>query len=155
MKIFKDINGGIVKLSFEPHSFNREPEHVLVICKMNEKWLLTNHSERGLEFPGGKVERGETLEQAARREVMEETGAAINKVQLIGEYEVTHKADSFVKAIFYAVIEKMEKRDHYYETTGPVLIDGDILEKRWEPQFSFIMQDEVISQSIHKILEQH
>ncbi|MBY0122849.1 RNA deprotection pyrophosphohydrolase [Bacillus sp. S/N-304-OC-R1] len=155
MKRFKDINGGMVKLSFMPHSFNCEPEHVLVICKMGEKWLLTNHSKRGLEFPGGKVERDETLEEAARREVMEETGASIKKLQLIGEYEVTNEAQTFVKAIFFASIARIEDKEDYFETAGPVLIDGDILEKRWEPQFSFIMQDEVIYHSIHRISDIH
>ena len=153
METFKDYNGGTVKLSFKSHSFAQKPEHVLVICKMNDKWLLTNHSVRGLEFPGGKVEQGESLEEAGRREVLEETGATINKLQFIGEYEVTDMNSSFVKAIFYAIIEKLESKEHYFETDGPVLIEGDLVTLRWNPQFSFIMKDCVIEKSILKIEE--
>ncbi|MEH7525637.1 nucleoside triphosphatase YtkD [Bacillus sp. JJ1503] len=153
METFKDFNGGTVKLSFKNHSFNQKPEHVLVICKMNDKWLLTNHSKRGMEFPGGKVELGESLEEAARREVIEETGATIKELQFIGEYEVSDAKSTFVKAIFYASIDKLDGKEHYFETKGPVLIEGDLLTLRWGPQFSFIMKDKVIEQSILKLMQ--
>ena len=37
-------------------------------------------------LPGGGVDRGETLEQAARREALEEAGATLGKLTLIGVY---------------------------------------------------------------------
>ncbi len=153
METFKDYNGGTVKLSFKQHSFAQKPEHVLVICKMNDKWLLTNHSVRGLEFPGGKVEQGESLEEAGRREVLEETGAIMKELRFIGEYEVSHINSSFVKAIFYGEIERIEEKDDYFETAGPVFIEGDILKLRKGPQFSFIMKDDVIEKSIKRIAQ--
>ena len=48
---------------------------MFVICRFYQQWLLTKHKIRGWEFPGGKKEEGETLEEAAIREVEEETGA--------------------------------------------------------------------------------
>ena len=40
----------------------------------------------GWFIPGGGLKRGETLEQAARREAFEETGAALGEIKLIGIY---------------------------------------------------------------------
>jgi 8-oxo-dGTP diphosphatase len=39
-----------------------------------------------LALPGGFVDIGETVENAARREVMEETGVAVRKISLVGIY---------------------------------------------------------------------
>lgn len=151
METFIDANGGVVKFSFSPHAFDKQPEHVLVICKKDKEWLLTNHKKRGLEFPGGKLEKGETLEEAARREVLEETGAILKQLELIGEYEVTLNEKTFVKAIFYGEVERVGENLHYYETEGPVLIEGNILDLRWGDEYSFIMKDEVVERSILRI----
>lgn len=40
----------------------------------------------GWFMPGGGVKRGETLEQAARREAYEETGAELGSLTLMGTY---------------------------------------------------------------------
>lgn len=153
MDKFLDYNGHTVTMSFDKDAFGQSPAHVLVICEFNGKWLLTRHTKRGLEFPGGKVEYGETLDEAARREVMEETGAELNELIYIGEYMVENKGESFVKAIFFGRVKSLESQEQYYETGGPVLLSGDILKERWGEAFSFIMKDKVIENSVEKILK--
>lgn len=57
------------------------PKHIIVVSclvRNNEgKILLIRHPRRGWEVPQGRVEEGEDLLAAARREVREETGTEV------------------------------------------------------------------------------
>ncbi|MFD0827194.1 RNA deprotection pyrophosphohydrolase [Neobacillus sp. M.A.Huq-85] len=145
---FIDQNGNKVELSFSKKSFPDEAKHVLVICQYKDSWLLTCHKRRGLEFPGGKREEGETLEEAARREVLEETGAHLGEVKRIGEYRVIDPKGPFVKAIFWGIVSTLNKTNTYYETNGPVLVKGDLLQLRFGDEYSFIMKDRVVEECL-------
>jgi 8-oxo-dGTP diphosphatase len=151
MEVFKDYNGGTVRLSFRKGSFTQKAKHVLVICRYEDSWLLTDHRERGWEFPGGKCETGETVEEAAGREVREETGALLEDLQFLGEYEVELDGQAFVKAIYWGRAAELEKMGSYMETDGPVLFKGDLMAERMDSRFSFIMKDDVVKRSIEML----
>ena len=148
MYIFKDFYHNTVELSFEKHPFSTDPKHVWVICKYNDKWLLTDHQRRGYEFPGGKVEEGESPEQAAKREVLEETGGNVSTIHYLGQYRVTGRDKIIVKNIYFAEINELLTQKHYFETNGPVLISEFPPNIKKDRRFSFIMRDDVFSHSL-------
>jgi 8-oxo-dGTP diphosphatase len=148
---FMDISGNDVLLSFSANSFEEKATHVLVICQSKNGWFLTKHKKRGLEFPGGKVEFGESLEDAARREVYEETGGIVADLVKIGEYRVKDPNGPFVKTVFWSEIEWIDEKNDYLETNGPVTVAGDILQLRFGDEYSFIMKDRVIEECIKQI----
>lgn len=60
---------------------------VRVMMIMDGKALLVRQTYvPGWFMPGGGLKRGETLEQAARREAREETGAELGDLHLMGVY---------------------------------------------------------------------
>jgi len=153
MYTFMDYYKNKVKFSFSNHPFSKEPKHVWVICHYKNKWLLTSHKDRGLEFPGGKVERGETAEEAAVREVKEETGGIVGQLLYIGQYLVEGKGGTIIKNVYYALIDELTQQPTYYETNGPVLLEEIPKDVKINKKYSFIMKDDVLTQSLNYILK--
>lgn len=144
MNIFRDYYNNEVKLSFSDHPFSENPKHVWVICRFKKDWLLTRHKDRGFEFPGGKVEKGETAEQAASREVMEETGGTVDELTYIGQYIVSGKADTVIKNVYFARICDISPQETYFETAGPVRLPEIPKDVKSNALYSFIMKDGVL-----------
>lgn len=142
---YTDLNGFACSLSFNKGVFQIESRHVLVIAKFNGKWLLTEHKERGLEFPGGKAEAGESLAEAAKREVYEETGAVIDELEWFAEYLV-HSEPPFSKTVFTGTVAAVDEID-LMETNGAVLVDSLDLDS----DFSFLMKDEGMKQIMERV----
>ncbi|MEK3807541.1 RNA deprotection pyrophosphohydrolase [Bacillus sp. FSL H8-0547] len=150
---FKDYYHNEVHLSFEEHPFSEKPKHVWVICRYGNRWLLTIHRDRGYEFPGGKVEKGENPSDAALREVKEETGASVSKLHYVGQYKVVGKEKTIIKNIYYAEIDEIIPQADYLETEGPILFETLPTDIGRNRRFSFIMKDDVLLKSMERVLE--
>ncbi|MBB2479659.1 NUDIX domain-containing protein [Bacillus sp. APMAM] len=68
-----------------------DPKHFVsagaVVIDDEGKLLLIRGPRRGWEQPGGQVELGESIEEAVKREVKEETGIDIEVTKFCGIYQ--------------------------------------------------------------------
>ena len=92
-------------------SSRRYPEHphvaVGAVVIHDNQVLLVKRGKPPAEgewaIPGGNVELGETLQQAAEREILEETGVTVQAKEIIYTFESIHK-DPEGGVIFHYVI---------------------------------------------------
>ena len=91
----------------------------VIVSKSNGKWVFCKHKERDTyEVPGGHRENGETILEAAKRDLFEETGAIAFDIKPVCVYSVTGKTrvnetgeESF-GMLYYAEISAFEKELH-------------------------------------------
>lgn len=145
---FRDERDCLV--AFSPKAEFGEAWHVLVLCQFQGQWVLTRNRKRGLEFPGGKREKGETIEEAAIREVYEETGGVASDLHFLGQYKVYDPIKPFVKSIYYTELSEMKWKQDYLETDGPVLWPTLPKDIKGDSNFSFIMKDEILPLSLQQ-----
>ena len=69
---------------------NEELTRVVCVSKYKDKYVFSYNKKRnGWEIPGGHIEEGETWEEAAKREMYEETGATKINVITISVYKTS------------------------------------------------------------------
>jgi 8-oxo-dGTP diphosphatase len=90
---------------------NEELTRVVCVSKYKDKYVFSYNKKRnGWEIPGGHIEEGETWEEAAKREMYEETGATKIELEPINIYKIT----SYV-LLCYCKILKMEELPKEFE----------------------------------------
>lgn len=103
------------------------PSHcfALVVVRWDDRFLLVHERKHDQKrfLPAGRVEKGETFQQAARRETLEESGVKVRLTGLIGLEHTPTKQGSRFRVIF--VGEPMNPEEI---KTHP---DEHSLEARW------------------------
>ena len=74
----------------------------VILLRENEVLLIRHTYRDGWYFPGGGVDKGETLEAAARREAEEEAQATVGAIELLGVYANFREGKSDHIAVFCA-----------------------------------------------------
>ena len=72
----------------------------VILVRGGEVLLVRTTYHRTWSLPGGGVQRGETLEQAARREAAEEVGATLGELKLLGVYSSFREGKSDHVTVF-------------------------------------------------------
>jgi len=121
-----DMNGKLYKVS--PAKLSFRPSVYGVIIK-NKKILLFKQTDGNYDFPGGGIEIDETIDEALKREVWEETGFKIKKGKLLDCFTSFFYA-RYRKKFFNTVLV-------YYECgiTGGKLTKKNL--EKWEKEYGF------------------
>lgn len=103
---------------FRPHTRGAK---CIVEYKGKILFVRLSYSHKGWTLPGGKVKRGESFLEAARRETFEETGIVLDSLVKVGEYvsRVEYKVDTV--EVFYS-----QAANEFFKVDG-----FEILEARW------------------------
>jgi 8-oxo-dGTP pyrophosphatase MutT (NUDIX family) len=82
----------------------RDPEGRLLLVRLS-------YADNGWSLPGGGAARGECMEQAAIRELREETGCTARNVRLVGRLEETLSGSPHTAHVFSCLTEDMPQPD--------------------------------------------
>lgn len=79
----------------------------VIVSKYRDKWIFCKHRRRDTwEIPGGHREAGEAIDDAAKRELFEETGAINYEIMPVCVYSVMWDEESY-GMLYYAEIAEL------------------------------------------------
>ncbi|MDC7223342.1 MAG: NUDIX domain-containing protein [Spirochaetales bacterium] len=83
-------------------------EFVVILARYEGKWIFVRHRERTTwEVPGGHIEPGESPDEAARRELWEESGAEKFDLTPLGDYSVDREGTVSFGRLYLARVESL------------------------------------------------
>ncbi|MEG0852863.1 MAG: NUDIX domain-containing protein [Angelakisella sp.] len=105
----------MIDVKFYEHVDDKLLKFAVIVSRFDGKWVFCKHKERNTyECPGGHRENGENIEDTAKRELWEETGAKLFALTPICVYSVrgndgaiTNKEETFGMR-YYASITSFE-----------------------------------------------
>ncbi|MBQ3041055.1 MAG: NUDIX domain-containing protein [Clostridia bacterium] len=82
----------------------------VIIAMMDGKYIFCKHRERKtLEIPGGHREENEAIDDTAKRELYEETGAISYSIKPLFSYEVISNGASSYGRLYFANVKSLEE----------------------------------------------
>ena len=106
-------------------------QYAVIVARYKHQWLFVRQTTRDTyELPAGRREPGETIEQTARRELWEETGATVYDLQSISAFYVGQRTvsendiqqDDSLGMLYFAEVYQLGQRPEDSEI-GELLTD--------------------------------
>lgn len=94
---------------YSPDSVREIPlTYAVIAARHGDGWILCRHRDRQTwEIPAGHIESGETAEEAARRELFEETGAVEFRLGPVCGYSVRDGLDIKYGMLCFADVRRL------------------------------------------------
>lgn len=126
----------MIKVTFYDEIEDSKIDFAVIVARTDGKWVFCKHKEREtFEIPGGHREKGEAIDEAAKRELYEETGALEYEISRLGIYSVMvddNKETESFGMLYYADIFKFEGELH--SEIEKIIITEDLVESWTYPE---------------------
>jgi len=106
---------------FEPDT---KLTYSVISAKFEGQWIFVRHHKRStFEIAGGHIESGENSDEAARRELMEETGALKFDIDCLATYSVTKDDITGYGRLYFAKVFEIGPLPDISEIAEVILLD--------------------------------
>ncbi len=96
----------------------------VISARYKDKWIFVRHHKRStFEIAGGHIEEGETANEAASRELSEETGAIKFYIECIATYSVKKDGETEWGRLYFAEVYEKGPVPDISEIVEVVLLD--------------------------------
>ncbi len=116
----------------------------VIVARHRRKWILVRHHDRDTyEIPGGHIEDGESADEAASRELHEETGAEEFAIECVSLYSVEKNGRTGYGKLYFAEISKFGDLPDTTEIAEVIVADS-LPEKLTYPDIQPVLLERVI-----------